>query len=122
MELDQVEVDHCLACGGIWLDSGELELLLGDPVRASALLASFHPEPTAEKTRKCPICLGKMDKVHLAPENSPIIIDRCNRRHGLWFDKGELHDIIRSRSFDAEHKVERLLCDMFGHSQQGERK
>ena len=28
MELDEVEVDHCLDCGGIWLDSGELEMLL----------------------------------------------------------------------------------------------
>ena len=28
LELDQIEIDHCLHCGGIWLDAGELELLL----------------------------------------------------------------------------------------------
>jgi Zn-finger nucleic acid-binding protein len=28
LELDKVEIDHCLLCGGIWLDEGELELLL----------------------------------------------------------------------------------------------
>ena len=25
MELTEVEIDHCLDCGGIWLDAGELE-------------------------------------------------------------------------------------------------
>ena len=28
LELNEVEVDHCVACGGVWLDSGEMELLL----------------------------------------------------------------------------------------------
>lgn len=28
LELDQVEIDHCINCGGIWFDAGELELLL----------------------------------------------------------------------------------------------
>ena len=28
MELNEVEIDHCLSCSGIWLDAGELELLL----------------------------------------------------------------------------------------------
>ena len=30
LELDEVEIDHCLDCGGIWLDSGELEQLIGN--------------------------------------------------------------------------------------------
>ena len=25
LELNQVEIDYCTACKGIWLDSGELE-------------------------------------------------------------------------------------------------
>ncbi len=29
LELDEVEIDHCISCGGIWLDAGELELLIG---------------------------------------------------------------------------------------------
>ena len=28
LELDKIEIDHCINCGGIWLDNGELELLL----------------------------------------------------------------------------------------------
>ena len=30
IEHEAVEVDCCAACGGIWLDAGELELLFGD--------------------------------------------------------------------------------------------
>jgi uncharacterized protein len=122
IELDEVEIDHCLVCGGIWLDAGELHLLLGDPVKASALIDSFHPAPTSENPRSCPICRRKMEKVHLAPEKKPIIIDRCRRRHGLWFDKGELPQIINARSFDPQHKVEKLLADVFGQTQQGDNK
>lgn len=28
MELHNIEADYCVDCGGIWLDEGELELLL----------------------------------------------------------------------------------------------
>jgi uncharacterized protein len=121
MELDEVEIDHCLACGGIWLDSGELQLLLGDLARASSLLESLHPATTSEKSRNCPICRRKMEKVHLSPETSPIVIDRCKHRHGIWFDKDELVGIIKARSFDPAHKVEKLLADMFGHKHQGDK-
>jgi uncharacterized protein len=119
MELDEVEIDHCQACGGIWLDAGELRLLLGDPVKASALLASFHPAGAAEDPRKCPICLHRMEKVRVTPDDPNLLIDRC-RKHGLWFDKGELTGIIKIHSFDAEHKVEKMLADIFGTEQQGE--
>ncbi len=28
LELEQIEVDYCTRCAGVWLDAGELELLL----------------------------------------------------------------------------------------------
>jgi Zn-finger nucleic acid-binding protein len=121
MELDEVELDHCLGCGGVWLDAGELQLLLGDLANASALLDSFHSEPSAEKSRKCPICRKRMEQVHLSCEKEPILIDRCRRRHGLWFDKGELPRIVAANSFDPQHKVEKLLADMFGDARQGDK-
>ena len=38
LELAEVEIDHCTDCGGIWLDAGELELLLGNPEQARGFL------------------------------------------------------------------------------------
>ena len=36
LEMDEVEVDYCTECEGIWLDAGELEILLGDERFASS--------------------------------------------------------------------------------------
>ena len=116
MELHEIEVDHCLACGGIWLDAGELELLLGDRTKAASLLGSLYAAQTSERHRHCPICRHAMEKVGLGGEASPVMIDRCRSSHGLWFDRDELPQVLRTHSFDPEHKVEKLLADMFGHS------
>jgi len=113
LELKQVEIDHCTECGGIWLDSGELDLLLGDSKSASGLLDSFKSDTTAgEKKHKCPICRKKMSKVLCGPENN-IRIDRCSNSDGLWFDRGELRDIIKTGQLGEKSEVLDLIKDMF---------
>ena len=95
LELEDVEIDHCTDCGGIWLDAGELELLLGNPVKAKHLLDSFKTYPgCTEKRRKCPICLKKMKKIIVGQSTPVLLIDKCPKGDGLWFDKGELQDIF----------------------------
>lgn len=117
LELQQVEVDHCTDCGGIWLDAGELELLFADVQQAKQLVSSFHHEPgVKEKVRSCPICLKKMQKIHAGSKDKPVIIDRCPKGHGLWFDRGELPQVLAKGSFDKERKVIKLLSQMFGSS------
>jgi len=111
LELEQVEVDYCAGCGGIWLDAGELELLLEDSQNTEQLLASFKTQPgCSEKRRKCPICLKKMRKILVGQD---LLIDKCTRGDGLWFDKGELKNILEMGRLDKDHKIQRLLADMF---------
>ncbi len=118
LELDDVEIDHCLDCGGIWLDAGELELLLGEPERAKSLLDSFSVDSEcAEAKRKCPICDKKMHKVIVGDSEPTLLIDKCRRGDGLWFDNGELHDIFDRAQLDEDNRIEDLLSDMFGHNQ-----
>jgi Zn-finger nucleic acid-binding protein len=114
LELDEVEVDHCISCGGIWLDGGELELLLGTSTEKDKFLISFQVDKnTKEKIRNCPICSKRMDKV-LYGQDKKILIDKCRQNDGIWFDLGELEEIIRmSSSYDKENKVLNLLRDMF---------
>ena len=115
IELDQVEVDYCTDCGGIWLDAGELELLLEDSQDTEQLLSSFTPQPKCkERKRKCPICLKKMQKI-LVGDN--LLIDKCARADGLWFDKGELQNILNMAQLDKDHKIQKLLADMFGSAE-----
>lgn len=112
LELDEVEVDYCLDCRGIWLDAGELELLLEEATEAEKLLGSLTPEPKSkEKLHKCPICLKKMCKISVGGK---VLIDKCTKGDGLWFDGGELSEVTEMASLDKEHRIQKLLADMFG--------
>ena len=111
LELEQVEIDHCTTCGGIWLDRGELELLLAS---SSGLVNTFQPVDVKEKIRRCPICLKKMQKVAVGKGNESVIIDRCSNSHGLWFDKNELPQVLEKGNLDEERKIINLLSQMFG--------
>jgi Zn-finger nucleic acid-binding protein len=118
LELGDVEIDHCTDCGGIWLDAGELELLLGEPGRAKHLLDSFKVDSAcAERARKCPICDKKMQKILVGSSAPALLIDKCGRGDGLWFDRGELRDIFDRAELDRDNKILKLLTDMFGRDQ-----
>lgn len=113
LELNEIEIDYCSGCHGIWLDSGELELLLDDSEQKDLLLKSFKKySESSESKLKCPICSKKMEKI-LVDESEKIIIDECPKLHGLWFDKGELLEIVEKGSIDKENQITALLRDMF---------
>lgn len=114
LELNEVEIDYCLNCKGIWLDAGELELLLGSSMETIEFLNSFTIDnQTKEKTHKCPVCNKKMEKI-LITGNRKVRVDKCKNNHGIWFDSGELEDILGMRKLDNKNKVLTLLNDMLG--------
>jgi Zn-finger nucleic acid-binding protein len=118
LELNNVEIDYCMQCEGIWLDAGELELLLNEPNKARELLHSFKSNSeSTEKVRKCPICYKKMQKIIVGSSRPELLIDKCRKGHGLWFDKGELQDIVDRAQLDENNKIKTLLADMFSHKQ-----
>jgi len=93
-EYDQLEIDYCTSCGGIWLDHGELSLILNDSGAGEGQLLALTGEgPATASRRKCPICSKKMEQVALAETGGPTL-DRCERDHGIWFDRGELESVI----------------------------
>ena len=113
LELDQIEIDYCHSCGGIWLDAGELELLLEDCVEKETLISSLTTKAKTDEIKiKCPICGKKMDKAIVEGEEQ-IVIDKCKRGDGLWFDEGELEKVVEQGSLDKNNKVIQLLKNMF---------
>ena len=114
LELHGVEIDYCFSCGGIWLDSGELEELIGDEKKSDEIIHLFKDVTSTnkEKKRPCPICGKAMKKVEVQLEN-PVIIDKCPKEHGIWFDKDELLKIVNSVNADGNDKVAEFLKDMF---------
>jgi Zn-finger nucleic acid-binding protein len=99
VEHEKIELDYCLQCSGVWFDSGELELLAavlgaeGANLSYTELLTP-HSAKVTEARRKCSICGRKMDKVWLGKEPK-VLIDSCPLGDGLWFDSGELQQVLR---------------------------
>ena len=117
LELTEVEIDHCVHCGGIWLDAGELDFLLDDPQKARRLLDSFREvHAGSEPARKCPICDKNMARIVVGSSQPPLMIDKCRRSDGLWFDRGELPDILKRAELDKDSRIQHLLADMFGQN------
>jgi Zn-finger nucleic acid-binding protein len=118
LELHDVEIDHCVECRGIWLDAGELEILLENSAAKDGFLSSFRPDTASkERPRKCPICDKKMKKV-LYGGGKTIRIDRCRKNDGIWLDKGELMEILEEASYGESGVVLDLLKEMFANKPQ----
>ena len=98
VEHEKIELDYCTNCHGVWFDSGELGLLLDsmslkEPKQIYEDMAQRPEAQTAEKKRKCPICNAKMKKI-MVGDRPEVLLDVCRRGHGLWFDGGELNQLI----------------------------
>lgn len=111
-ELDGVEIDHCLSCGGTWLDSGELELLteLCGIHTGEISRALVESKSTGRSPRRCPGCRRKLEVIHIG-EGDLVELDRCPIGHGFWLDRGETVAVINAfgdtseGTSDAEEKV-----------------
>ncbi len=108
VEYQNIELDYCPACHGVWFDAGELEMLL-----AAAGLDSHYLEGVVssaeisvpEKKHRCPVCLHKMKKVHI-DEAKKIVTDVCNGGHGIWFDGGEVNALVKGLAEKSPVKAE----------------
>ncbi len=117
-----IELDYCVECGGVWFDSGELEMLFetmeleGTPLSLDSLLTK--PEADCdEKKRKCPICGKKMHKATVG-HTPEVLIDACGLGDGLWFDKGEVGQLVgqlprSGAETDSQGKVVSFLGEVF---------
>jgi Zn-finger nucleic acid-binding protein len=118
LELEQIEVDYCTSCKGIWLDAGELELLLETAEERSRLTNLFkEADAMKEKSHDCPICRKQMKKFEVG-EQGKVLVDKCKKNHGIWFDNGELQKVVEFGSVNKENKIINLLKDMFENSSQ----
>lgn len=97
VEHHRIELDYCTNCQGVWFDYGELELLLQlqkleSPDLLMGNILSSPATVAPHKRRRCPICGRGMKEVGIG--QPPVHIDACRRGDGLWFDGGELHQLL----------------------------
>ena len=95
VEYKKIELDICMQCSGIWFDADELGLLLGELHLQTNQLGHPPANKPSEAVRKCPYCRKRMKKIMVGPGDG-VMIDRCAKGHGLWFDGGELDVIVNT--------------------------
>jgi Zn-finger nucleic acid-binding protein len=98
VEHENIELDYCVRCKGVWFDASELDLLFRSLDLAqghdAASLMKLPKRRPVEAPRKCPRCRKKMHKMMIGQEPE-VMIDSCVKGHGLWFDGGELGQVIQ---------------------------
>ena len=99
VEHEKIELDYCTKCFGVWFDADELELLVESMnIEASDFnmrkILGLPEKKIKEAARKCSLCRKRMKKVAIG--SSPeVIIDACTLGEGLWFDGGEVGQVIK---------------------------
>lgn len=123
VEHEKIELDYCTACLGVWFDAGELALLLEsmDLEVGEFNIADIITLPEkriAEEKRKCPVCRKKMKKAAIG-HDPQVVIDVCPRGEGMWFDGGEVGQVIKqlldkpSAKADTPDRVVTFLGEVF---------
>ena len=97
-----VHIETCPACGGDWLDSGEL----GSIVKARQQRFSKEEAVAVAQAAKitgtkitmldrhltCPKCGGATHPVNYG-DDTGLIIDECANCNGMWLERGEIDKI-----------------------------
>ena len=93
-------VDHCSTCGGIWMDTGALSLLMDvsqqwlNAWERQLSSAIRMPDTDREGEIVCPVDHTEMDSRAYAEDGS-CYVDRCRICEGIWLDHGELTTLRR---------------------------
>lgn len=99
---EEISIDVCPVCQGVWLDKGELEQIMRireerfdqSNIDQVSLKCDVTRIPVGELKREvvCPKCGLLMNPVNFS-YCSGIIIDKCPSDDGVWLDKGEIEKI-----------------------------
>lgn len=120
VESNKIELDYCIFCKGLWFDQSEIDLLISNlSLGFSTNDISICPTISADNKYKCPKCDTEMRKI----KYGPVILDRCLNEHGLWFDAGELGQLISQYahfSNSQEAPVIQFLGEIFNSQKENE--
>ncbi|MFP4028426.1 MAG: zf-TFIIB domain-containing protein [Candidatus Brocadiia bacterium] len=110
-----ITVEVCENCRGMWLDDGEfprirawheslrqgeLEKLGLEDVESEEYLDDFLTD-LETATMPCPHC-GEPTLREIVLEMTGVVLDHCTKCHGIWFDGGELEQVIEEAEKDLE--------------------
>lgn len=111
---ENIEVDRCQKCGGIWFDATEAEEL--KKIKGSEKLDIINPAISYQynhmiKQINCPRCKAKMHKI-LDIDQYSIWYEQCTKCNGIWLDAGEFTKF--KHNFSA-YNLQNLTNYIFRH-------
>jgi len=100
---DEIKVDRCTRCRGLWFQPDELARLRDD-----VWMADYILDPGDRKTGRkfnrigaihCPQCDADM-RQEFDEEQPHIIYESCPNGHGTYLDAGEFSDLVHKTFWD----------------------
>jgi len=94
-------IDNCAHCGGVWLDGGELAVMLTQSIDELRKLdedlnrTARSAQKSSSETLLCPICNVPMEMKPFGSSRG-VNLDTCDHCRGVWTDAGEFGPIAES--------------------------
>lgn len=95
--VEEVELDWCPSCHGLWLDRDEIQQLVAksdtalEELRRLVQQQRGSEEARSGSPQPCPACQGKLSVALLGMFN----IEHCTACGGIFLDRGELERMIQ---------------------------
>ena len=99
---DQIEIDRCSQCGGLWFDRSEVDRLRKAKGSAEAVdvgNAEVGEQQNQVGKIECPRCHTPMIRM-VDLEQHHIWYEACTVCYGRFFDAGEFKDLQHETIFD----------------------
>lgn len=108
----EIRLDVCSGCKGLWFDRKELETLLKISVKRLKI-----PSDAKKQSRYCPRCQKPL--FAFCYPSTMVIVDMCAHCEGIWLDANEFKEIktvyLTSGRTDSQNR--KIVCPKCGHSQ-----
>jgi len=111
IKLDDLVLDRCAECGGMWFDFAELERILSRDARVLRDLlpdVEMRPQPE-EDSLPCPRCGGTLIRMRTSPGR--VIYYACFTCYGRWLDGSVIEGAVRQTLLGKYEELFKQLLD-----------
>ncbi len=108
-----VYIDQCPCCKGIWFDGKELETVLNVP----EIKIKVHSNAQEQQGASCPRC--DLPLYAFCYPLTMVVIDMCKKCEGIWLDDKEFKEIrlVKDTIKNLEQLKKKITCPKCGHEQ-----
>ncbi len=91
-QVNEIQLDQCLSCNGVWFDIKELDQYLSEKLLILDSRRVSNSKELNKKQGPCPKC-NKVMQQKIDSKGAGITIDFCEKCQGVWLDSSELDSL-----------------------------